>query len=216
MKKNKLIILGAGGHAKVIIDILKDSNIYDIIGCLDISFPGKEISGVQVIGDDSKLPQLLSDGIRHAFVAVGDNRLRDKLSHQVTKLGFELINAISVHSVISPSTRLGHGIAIMPGAVINVDAQLGDNVIINTGAGVDHDCILAEGCHIAPGCFLAGNVVVGKGAFLGIGCKVIPKIKVGEWSVVGAGAAVIKDLPPYSLAVGVPARVIKIIEGQKA
>jgi UDP-perosamine 4-acetyltransferase len=215
MKKNKLVILGASGHAKVIIDILKGLNRYDIIGCLDATFKEQEVAGVKVIGDDSKLPQLYSDGIRHAFVAVGDNRLRDKLASQVINLGFVLINVISINAFLSTSVKLGHGIAIMPGAVLNVDVKVDDNVIINTGAGVDHDCVLATGCHVAPGCFLAGNVVIGKGVFLGVGCKVIPKIKIGEWSVVGAGAAVTKDLPPYSLAVGVPAKIIKHIEAPK-
>lgn len=212
MNKNKVVILGASGHAKVIIDILRGSKDYDIIGCLDASFEEQEVAGVKVIGGDDRLPQLYSDGIRKAFVAVGDNRLRDKLSSKVTILGFDLINAISVNAFISSSVRLGHGIAIMPGAILNVDVQVDDNVIINTGAGVDHDCVLAPGCHLAPGCFLAGNVTIGKGAFLGVGCKVIPKIKIGEWSVVGAGAVVINDLPPYSVAVGVPARIIKTME----
>lgn len=215
MKKDKLVILGASGHAKVIIDILKGLNRYDIIGCLDATLKEQEVAGVKIIGDDGRLPQLFSDGIKHAFVAVGDNRLRDKLSSKVISLGFELINAISINAFLSPSVKLGYGIAIMPGAVLNVDVQVGNNVIINTGAGVDHDCVLETGCHVAPGCFLAGNVVVGKGTFLGVGCNVIPKVKIGEWSVVGAGAVVTKDLPPYSMAVGVPAKIVKKIEAPK-
>jgi UDP-perosamine 4-acetyltransferase len=212
MNKDKLVILGASGHAKVIIDILKNSQSYEVIGCLDASSEEKTVAGISVLGNDSLLSEIYNQGIRHAFIAIGDNRVRDALSKRVTQSGFELVNVISLNAVISPSVRLGQGIAIMPGVVINVDARIGDNAIINTGACIDHDCVIGRGCHIAPGCSLAGNVVVGEGTFLGVGCKVIPKITIGEWTVAGAGAVVIKDLPPHSVAVGVPARIIKVTE----
>jgi UDP-perosamine 4-acetyltransferase len=212
VNKKKIVIIGAGGHAKVIVDILRGSPFYEAVGCLDAAFQEKDVAGVKVIGDDRLLPELYQKGITGAFVAIGDNRLRVMISRRVANMGFELINAVSLHSVLSSSVRMGQGIAVMPGAVINVDVQVRDNAIINTGACVDHDCLLGEGCHIAPGCFLAGNVIIGEGAFLGVGCKVIPRVKIGVWSVAGAGAVVTKDLPPYSMAVGVPARVIRNLE----
>ncbi|MEW6418727.1 MAG: acetyltransferase [Nitrospirota bacterium] len=205
----KIIIIGSGGHAKVIIDILKSSDNYKIIGCTDASLKQKDIMGLPVLGDDSILPQLYKNGLRHAFVAIGDNKIRSEISDCVKKMGFELINAISPHSYISKSVKLGSGIAIVQGAVINPETVIGNNAIINTGSTIDHDCIIEESCHIAPGCNIAGNVRIGKGTFLGIGCKVIPKITIGEWTTVGAGAVVVNDLPGYSLAVGVPAKIVK-------
>jgi UDP-perosamine 4-acetyltransferase len=205
----KVIIIGSGGHAKVIIDILRSSNTHRPIGCTGVFPRNKEIIGLPVLGDDSILPELYKDGIRHAFVALGDNRRRMEISSHVTKLGFLLINVISHRSYISQSAILGAGIAVMPGGIIHPDSVIKDSVIINTATTIDHDCIIEMGCHIAPGCNIAGNVKIGKGTLLGVGCNVIPQITIGEWSIIGAGAVVVNDLPGYSLALGAPAKVIK-------
>jgi UDP-perosamine 4-acetyltransferase len=209
---HKVVIVGSGGHAKVIIDVLNSSKAYKLVGCISSDLTLKKIMEIPVLGDDSILPRLFAEGIKYAFVAIGDNRKREELSKYVIRLGFEMINAISVYSYISSSAKLGKGIAVMPGAVINVDALIENNVIINTGATIDHDCVIGESSHIAPGCNIAGNVRVGKGTFLGVGCKVIPEITIGEWSTIGAGAVITNDLPEYSLAFGSPAKVIKKLQ----
>lgn len=206
--KEKVVLIGAGGHAKVIIDILNQNGNYEIIGCLDKSYREKgKILGCDVIGDDSMIPKLYSRGIKKAFVALGDNKLRHRISKNLISRGFSLVNAISEKSYIARSVRLGSGIAVMAGAVINPDTIIGDNVIINTNVSIDHDCNIGESCHIAPGANLSGNVSIGVGTFLGTGCKVRDKINIGEWSVVGVGSAVVGDIPSHSLAYGVPARV---------
>jgi UDP-perosamine 4-acetyltransferase len=207
---NPLVIIGASGHAKVIIDMLQDAGNVEIVGCTSGDPADAEASllGIPVLGDDRVLPHCYEAGVRQAFVAVGDNRLRDKLMRRVVALGFGLANVISRQAAVSCRVKLGVGIAVMPGAIINVCSEIGDGSIVNTGATIDHDCRLGACVHIAPGTNLAGCVTLGEGAFLGTGARVIPKVNIGPWSIIGAGAVVIKDIPGYVTAVGVPAEVI--------
>jgi UDP-perosamine 4-acetyltransferase len=203
-----VVLIGGGGHAKVVIEILEAAGTFEIAGCLTGEGSAQSVLDVPVLGDDSCLPRLYASGIRHAFVAIGSNRLRQRLSGAVSQLGFELVNAISPLAIVSRRARLQNGIAIMPGAVINSCATLGNGCIINTGVTVDHDCVVGDWAHLAPSTALAGNVTVGAGAFLGVGVHVIPEITIGEWSIVGAGAVVIRHLPANVTAVGTPAKVI--------
>jgi len=202
-----VVILGAGGHAKVIIRILEEMCDWKIVGCTSAAKSAQESLGYRVLGTDEVLPDLLAAGIRHAFVAVGDNRVRRRLSEEVRQLGFEFINAISPRALISPDVLFGCGVAVMAGAVIQAGAMVGDGAIVNTGATVDHDCHVGPYAHIAPGVNLAGGVKVGEGALLGIGSCVVPGIRIGPWAVVGAGAAVIEDVAEAVTVVGVPARM---------
>ncbi|SHJ50129.1 acetyltransferase [Paramaledivibacter caminithermalis] len=212
--KKKIILIGAGGHAKVIIDILNKDKDYEIIGCLDKNYKYKpKILGYDVMGDDSIISRLYNSGIRYAFVALGDNRLRYKISENLIAEGFSLINVISKNAYISDFVKLGYGIAIMPGVVINANTIVGNNTIINTNASIDHDCSIGDNCHVAPGSSLSGYVNVENGAFLGTGCNVRDGVKIGKWSIIGVGSAVVKDIPSYSLAYGVPAKIIRGIRG---
>ncbi len=205
---NKIVIIGSGGHAKVIIDIVRSMKKYEIVGTTS-SDKSKPILNIPILGGDEVLEPLHRRGILNAFVAIGDNRIRNNVSKYAIKVGYSLINAISPFSYISSTVKLGFGIAIMPGAIINIDTVISNNVIINTGATVDHDNVIGESVHIAPGCHLAGNVHVGSGTFLGVGTKVIPNIKIGSWSMLGAGSVIVKNIPNNISAYGVPARVIK-------
>lgn len=211
--KKKIVLIGAGGHAKVIIDILVKYEEYEIIGCLDKSYREKQkILGYDVIGDDSVIQNLYNGGVKNAFVALGNNKLRYEISKDLISKGFTLINVISKNSYIADSVKLGYGIAIMPGAIINSNTIIGNNVIINTNASIDHDCNIGDNCHIAPGASLSGYINLGTGAFLGTGCNVRDRINIGQWSTIGVGSAVVKNIPSYSLAYGVPAKVKKIIK----
>jgi UDP-perosamine 4-acetyltransferase len=203
----KIIIIGAGGHAKVIIDILRTSSEYDFVGLIDPQHLGKTILGVPVIGDDSKLEMIYEEGVRTVFVAIGNNQQRGQISNYVKKIGFSITNAISNYSYVSSTVKLGEGIAIMPGAVINPDSYIGDNSIINTGSTIDHDCIISKNVHIAPGCNIAGNVKIGEGSFIGIGTKIIPDISVGSSTIIGAGSLVTTNIPSGCTAFGAPAKV---------
>jgi UDP-perosamine 4-acetyltransferase len=208
--KPKVILLGAGKHAKVVLDVLGESDEFDVVGCTSTVLDYQAVLGFSVRGDDSVLPRLLALGIQHAFVAIGDNRIRLERMEHIEKLGFVLINVVSRRALLSSRARFGKGVAIFPGAVVNVDAVIGDGAIINTGAIVEHDCEIGRGAHIASGVSLAGCVRIGEGTLLGTGCSVIPDIEIGAWSVIGAGSAVIRRIPGGALAVGVPAVIKKV------
>jgi len=205
--KQPIIIVGAGGHAKVCIELLQAMG-ETILCCVGASDSGTTCLGLPVLHGDHHLARLREEGHTRVFVALGPNRLRARLGQHVRDLGYELVNAISPAAVISPSARIGAGVAIMAGAVINAEASIGDLAIINTGATVDHDCVIGATVHLAPQCTLAGNISVGTGTFLGVGCKVIPDVEIGAHSTIGAGAVVIRPIPSDVTAVGVPARVL--------
>lgn len=207
---SRLVLLGAGPHAKVVIEILQAAGVYEIVGLLDPSAPGGEHFGLPVLGGDDRLPELAGEGVTHAFVAVGDNSLRRRLGDRARAAGLALAQAIHPAAAVSPTARLADGVAVMAGAVVNAEAAVGKFAIINTRAAIDHDCRIGEAAHIGPGCVLAGGVEVGEGAFLGVGASAIPGVRIGRWSMVGAGAAVVRDIPDGAVAMGVPARVARI------
>lgn len=201
-----VVIIGGGGHAKVVIESLRASG-HAVSAIVDADPTPREVLGVPVVGDDLQLPGLKEQGLFQLFVAIGDNRLREKLGRKAQGLGFTLVNAIHPSAVISPSAKLGQGVAVMAGVAINADTDIGDLAIINTGAVVDHDGCLGVACHLGPASALAGNVTVGDRAFLGVGARVIPGVTIGADTTVGAGGVVVRDLPDGVLAVGVPAKI---------
>jgi len=203
--KGRVVILGGGGHAKVIIDILEQAGETEIAGLVSLS--PQSICGYPWLGPDEVLADTLRSGIDSAFVAIGDNQRRLDCIDALKRTGFTLVNAISPAAVISRHATVACGVAVMPGAVINAGARLEEGAIVNTNASVDHDCIVGRCAHVAPGCSLAGWVKLGDGVFLGTGANVIPNISIGEWTTVGAGAAVVEDLPAQVVAMGVPARI---------
>jgi UDP-perosamine 4-acetyltransferase len=209
-----IIGIGAGGHAKVMLEILRLDPGCRLVGLLDRNRElwGKEIAGVPVLGGDELLDKLRAEGIHHAFIGVGsagNSARRQKLYELALSHGFQVVPAIHPQAVISPSARIGAGVAIMAGAIINADAQIGDNVIINTGAIVEHDCSIGNHTHIATGALLAGGVHIGNGSHVGVGASVKQGMRIGRNAIVGAGAAVVKDVPENSVFAGVPARRLR-------
>ena len=210
----KVVGLGAGGHAKVVIEILHCHESYELIGLLDPKpeLQGKNVLGVPVLGGDDLLPTLKRDGICHFFVGLGsirDTRPRQRLYELALQHGMRPVDAVHPQAVISPSAEIGEGITIMAGAVINACARLGVNVIVNTGVVVEHDCVIGDHVHIATGAQLASTVRVGAGAHIGAGATVRQRITIGVGAIVGAGAVVVKDVPPHTVVVGVPARPLR-------
>ena len=210
-----IVVLGAGGHAKVVIELIRSQGRYEIAALLDADVTPREVLGLPVSGGDDRLAELHAAGIIHAFVALGGNRLRLKVAERVRALGFTLVNAISPAAVVSPSARLGVGVAIMAGAVINAETRIDDLAIVNTGACIDHDCILGEACHVAPGAALAGGVRVGALAFLGVGTAAIPGVRIGAGTTIGAASCVVTDIPPGVLALGTPARTVRPLDREE-
>lgn len=203
-----VVMIGAGGHAKVCIELLRATG-EQVDYCVGSSTGAATCLGVPVLDGDEHVARLRSEGYDRVFVAIGSARLREKLACHALALGYQLVNAVSPAATVSPSARLGRGVAIMAGAVVNAESQIGDLCIVNTGATVDHDCCLGRAVHIAPQTALAGTVTIGDAAFLGIGCRVIPETAIGAHAIVGAGSVVIHSIPAHATAVGVPARVIK-------
>lgn len=208
-KNSKLVIVGAGGHARVVIELFRATGCHEICGCTSDSADTGDVLGVPVVGTDDVLPELFRRGVRSLFVAIGANQARLKLGRQWREFGFTLPSVVSPAATVSPSAEIGLGVAVMAGAVINASSCVADLAIVNTGAQIDHDCTIGAGVHLGPGSILAGNVQVGEGAFLGVGAKVIPGVRIGAHSVLGAGSVVIRDLPDRVLAVGVPARLVR-------
>ncbi len=204
-----VVVIGAGGHAKVVVELIRAQGHYEVVGCTDHAPDRGNVVGAPILGSDNILPDLYAQGVRHCFIALGDNALRRRVAGRVIELGFELVNAISPRATVSPTVCLGRGVAVMAGAVINADATVGDLAIVNTRAAVDHDCQIGEAAHVAPRATLAGGVCVGPLAFVGAGATIIPGINVGESTVIGAGATVISNLGPNLVAVGVPAKPLQ-------
>jgi UDP-perosamine 4-acetyltransferase len=201
---------GAGGHATVVIEILRSMREYEIVGLLDTRIErGASVLGVEVLGDDSMMAELKQRGIEHAFIAVGtvgDAQPRRELYERVVGFGFQIVPAIHAAAMVSSSAQIGIGPTIMAGAIVNANAVIGDNVIVNTGAIVEHDCVIGDHAHIATGARLAGGVHVGPGSHIGIGAVVRQEIKIGDGVIVGAGAVVVRDVPAGKTVMGVPAR----------
>ncbi|MGH7446114.1 MAG: acetyltransferase [Longimicrobiales bacterium] len=213
----RMIGLGAGGHATVVIDILRHDASNELVGLLDSNraLHGTEVAGVPVLGGDDLLQGLRSNGVTHAFIGLGcsgDARPRARLYTAAVAAGFEPVAAIHPKATVSSAARLGRGATIMPGAIVNAGARLGDNVIVNSGAIVEHDCAIGHHAHIATGASLASAVEVGEGAHIGVGAAIRQCIRIGRYAQVGAGAVVVRDVAEGVIVVGVPARVLKAVQ----
>ena len=208
-----VVIIGAGGHGKVVLDILRAASNSKIrpIGFLDAdqSLFGTRIHDLPVLGPIHHISKLKSQRVSGALVAIGDNRARLSYAKYLSDEGIELISAIHPRAMVSPTARIGRNVVICAGSIVCTDAQIADSVILNTACVVDHECEVGQGAHICPSAALAGRVSIGAGAFVGLGAKVIQCRTVGEYATIGAGAVVIDDIPDNSTAVGVPARIIQ-------
>ena len=196
---NRLIIIGASGHGKVIADIAV-RNGYDNIAFLDDNAAIRECAGFPVIGKTADANQLDGDKI----VAIGNPAIREHIQETIP-------TATLVHpdAVISRRVTLGEGTVVMAGSVINSDAVIGKGCIINTGASVDHDCKIADYVHISVGAHVAGTCFIGKRTWVGAGATVSNNVSICEDCMIGAGAVVVRDIEESGTYVGCPAKRIK-------
>lgn len=217
MSNKKLILIGGGGHCKVVISILKKMSSFDIIGIIDNYKPkGSKVLDIEVIGRDEDLKTFYEDGIEYALITVGsikDNLKRKTLFDMAKNLGFKFPIIISSEAIVDKSVDIDEGTVIMPGSIVNVGSVIGKNCIVNSGSIIEHDCKIGNHCHIAPGVHISGEVEIDDLSFVGIGSTVIQGVKIGKNVTIGAGSVVIRDITENTIVVGNPAKVIKNKDG---
>ncbi len=207
----RIVLIGGGGHARVLVDALRAGGETGAIAVLDTDQrrKGEMLLDASIVGGDEMLAALVSQGTRFFAIAVGgtrNNAPRAALYRRAIELGLEPLTIIHPKAIVSPWAVIGAGCQILAAAVVNAGATLGSNVIVNTGAIVEHDCRIGDHVHIATGARLASTVTVGDGAHIGAGCVVRQLITIGEESVVGAGAVVVKNVSAATVVAGVPAK----------
>jgi sugar O-acyltransferase (sialic acid O-acetyltransferase NeuD family) len=207
MVKKKVIVLGAGGHARVVIDALRTAKRPPAL-CLDPerALWGKAIEGVEIAGGDDRLAKLppgrfaLANGVGAPL----DTRPRRRIYEAMAGRGYEFPAVVAASATVAASASLADGAQVLARAVVNPGAVVGVNAIVNTGAIVEHDCLVGDHAHVCPGVILCGGVRVGAGAFIGAGAVVLPGVRIGVGAVVGAGVVVRKSVPDGGRAL--PAR----------
>lgn len=199
-----MILYGASGHAKVIIDILEANGI-------EIDY---------IVDDNPAIVELLGYEVRRnsgaydeAIISIGSNEIRRKVTNAINVGRY--ITAIHPMAIVSPRAVIGDGTVIMQGAIIQSSAHIGSHCIVNTGASVGHDCVMSDYVHVAPHATLAGNVCVGEGTWIGAGTVVRQGVSVGTNCMIGAGSVVVRDIPDNVVAYGNPCRIVRQITSWK-
>lgn len=211
----RVVIIGAGGHAQVVADILmrmQDAGApVQPLGYVDdnLEMHGLTQLGLLVLGGIAALPTIPHDAL---IIGIGANRIRREIYARLSSAGERFAIARHPAAVIAPDVSIGPGTVICAGAIVNPGAVVGANVILNTACSADHHNRIGDHAHIAPGVHMGGDVEVGSGALVGIGSIVMPQRRVGAWSIVGAGALVQTNVPDQAVVVGVPARPIRQAE----
>ena len=204
----KLIIIGAGGHGRVVADCAQQQGKYSQIVFLDDCFDErKENSEWQVVGSVKDFPQYIDEA--DFIVAFGNNRLRKDLLEQLRKAKANIVSLIHPSAVVSPHTFIGKGVVVFANAVINIGASIADGCIINTAATVDHDCELHQCIHVSPGANIAGGVHIAQLSWIGIGSTIVECITLADNTQVGAGAVITQSTQANSLYLGVPAKRVR-------
>ncbi len=199
---DSIFLYGAGGHAKVILDILRSCGM-SVSGIIDDNPHVVEWMGHSVIRR-SEIPS----GSR-AIISIGVNATRKALAEILSCRGISFATGVASSAIVSPSAEIGEGSVVMQGTILQSSCRIGRHCIVNTGASVDHECILEDYVHVSPHATLCGNVHVGEGAWIGAGAVVIPGVRIGRWAVVGAGSVVCQDIPDNAIAYGNPCRPVK-------
>jgi sugar O-acyltransferase (sialic acid O-acetyltransferase NeuD family) len=194
-----VIILGGGGHARVVADCLIAQGTPLRGFCALENTP---VHSLPYLGPYRK--ELVKEA--KLIIAIGDNTTRMSLAREEQQDRFA--NAKHPSSIVSPHALMGMGCMILHNCIVQANARIGDHVILNTSCQVDHDCVINDFVHIGPGTVLCGNVKVGTGALVGAGATVLPGVSIGQWATIGAGSVVLRDIPDRCVAVGNPARLI--------
>lgn len=207
----KIVVIGGGGHAKVIISVLNRIKKYHVVGYTDSENKG-ELLKVPFLGNDSQLKKLYENGVNKAVIGIGQIKsalLRRNLFDLLINIGFDLPAIIATSATVNEGVEVGIGTVIMDGVVVNCGTKIGSCSIINTHSSVDHDCEIGSFSHIAPGVTISGNVIIGNNVLIGTGASVIHSIKIISDSIIASGSSVQKSINKAGIYRGVPARMIK-------
>jgi len=202
----RVIVLGAGGHARVVIAALRRAG-HDPLGLVDPTPLARPVAGLDWLGDDGVLARPEAEVL--LIAAIGDGTIRRRLFERHRAAGWGFVTLVDPAAVVTERIALGEGAQVLAGAVLQPDCRIGANSIINSRAVIEHDGVVGDHAHIAPGAVLAGAVTIGEGALVGAGATVHPGIAIGAGAVVGLGAAVIAPVAPGETVVGVPARPLR-------
>lgn len=211
-----VVILGAGGHARDVLDVFEACNDatpgrFDVVGFVSEveSDHGRDVNGRPCLGGFEWFDGDASRSGVRVVCGIGATAVRRRLAERCRQRGLGFVSVVHPRAVVTRRVAIGEGVVITAGVVVTNNVRLGDHVHLNVGSTVAHDVVLEDYVTIAPGVNVSGNVRVGTGCDIGTGASIIQKVRIGEWSVVGAGAAVTRDLPANCTAVGVPAKPIK-------
>lgn len=209
----KIVIVGASGHGRVVLDVLEQQGEHEIVGFIDSGRPvGETELGYPILGNEESLPAMASDGKVTGFiVAIGDNGVRARVVSNVEALvpSLTLVSGIHPAATVGRDATIGSGSVLMAGACVNPCSTVGRGCILNTRSSLDHDSTLGDFASLAPGVTTGGDCSIGAGAAIGIGATLIHGVTVGEHAVVGAGSIVVRDLGAYVVAYGSPAAVVR-------
>jgi sugar O-acyltransferase (sialic acid O-acetyltransferase NeuD family) len=207
----KILIFGCSGHAKVIVDMIELSGLYEIAGyiCRERSIKSYG-SHYPILGTDRDLDQIMQQISIHAFIiAIGENMRRMILYNAIKKVGIPHVTIIHPSSIIARDVTIGPGTVVMAGAIINPNVTIGTSCIINTNASIDHDCQIGDFSSIAPGTTIGGNVTIGNNSAVCLGSRIIPGITIGDNVLIGAGSLVLHDIPDNVIVYGSPAKIMR-------
>jgi sugar O-acyltransferase (sialic acid O-acetyltransferase NeuD family) len=208
--KEKIIVYGASGHGKVVVDILEKNQV-EVLGFIDDNRDlwGKSFFGYSVLGGKECLLGMRDREKFLVIIAIGDNRIREKIQKILKKENIEFGKALHPSAQLGRETSVGEGTVVMANSVINPGTRIGKHCIINTSATVDHDCVIGDFAHLSPGAHLGGHVQVGPFAWIGLGASIINNVEVGEHAIVGAGSVVINNVDANTVVKGIPAAFLK-------
>ncbi len=208
MSKGRLMILGAGGHARVVVTLAALDGGWEIAGAADRvpDFLGEAVGPTTVTATFADLPQWPGWGITHVALALGDNRERRGLADAAEAARLGLATLIHPTAHLDPGAMAGPGAVICAGAILGAEARLGRGAILNTGAVADHETTIGDFAQVASGCVLAGRVDVGDDAMIGLGARICPGVSIGDAAIIGAGAVVLRDVAPRTRVLGIPAK----------
>jgi UDP-perosamine 4-acetyltransferase len=208
--KKPVLILGAGGYAKVVIDIIERLDEYSIVALIGQETEKNDtFMGYKVYKGDHFLEEFRQKGYNSIFLAVGgyvDNARRTELFNHYLEAGYDMINLVHPDAIVSKSAKLGRGSIVCAGAIINPDAFIGEDAVISAGVIVEHDAQIMNHTLLSTGVYVGAGTVVEEGALLGLGAKAIPRVRIGKRTLVAAGAVVVNNIEDDAIVFGIPAK----------